>query len=50
MVLGVSEGFSKNLEIEKGVGFKAAVQGRDHSISRWKISSILFPIEKSKSP
>ena len=27
MVLGVSEGFTKQLEIE-GVGFKAAVQGR----------------------
>src|ERR1043166_6042031 len=32
MVLGVSEGFSKQLEIE-GVGFKAVVQGTNLSLS-----------------
>ena len=32
MVVGVSEGFTKNLEIE-GVGFKAAVQGKNLNLS-----------------
>src|SRR5881398_4162928 len=32
MVRGVSEGFSKDLEIE-GVGFKAAVQGKNVNLS-----------------
>jgi len=45
MVLGVSEGFSKNLEIE-GVGFKAAVQGEKLNLSLGKSHPILFPIPK----
>jgi len=45
MVLGVSEGFSKNLEIE-GVGFKAAVQGQNLSLNLGKSHPILFPIPK----
>ena len=32
MVVGVSEGFTKQLEIE-GVGFKAAVQGTNLNLS-----------------
>src|SRR3982074_1951888 len=46
MVLGVSEGFSKNLEIE-GVGFKAAVQGSNLNLSLGKSHPILFPIPKN---
>jgi large subunit ribosomal protein L6 len=45
MVQGVSEGFSKNLEIE-GVGFKAAVQGAILNLSLGKSHPILFPIPK----
>jgi large subunit ribosomal protein L6 len=45
MVQGVSEGFSKNLEIE-GVGFKAAVQGQVLNLSLGKSHPILFPIPK----
>src|SRR5438309_9463056 len=45
MVQGVSEGFSKNLEIE-GVGFKAAVQGQTLNLSLGKSHPILFPIPK----
>jgi large subunit ribosomal protein L6 len=45
MVLGVSEGFSKSLEIE-GVGFKAAVQGSILNLSLGKSHPILFPIPK----
>ena len=45
MVQGVSEGFSKNLEIE-GVGFKAAVQGSNLNLSLGKSHPILFPIPK----
>src|SRR3981081_1020129 len=45
MVLGVSEGFSKQLEIE-GVGFKAAVQGSTLNLSLGKSHPILFPIPK----
>jgi len=45
MVQGVSEGFSKNLEIE-GVGFKAAVQGSILNLSLGKSHPILFPIPK----
>ena len=43
MVLGVSEGFSKSLEIE-GVGFKAAVQGSTLNLALGKSHPILFPI------
>src|SRR3954465_819389 len=43
MVLGVSEGFSRELEIE-GVGFKAAVQGAVLNLSLGKSHPILFPI------
>lgn len=43
MVQGVSEGFSKNLEIE-GVGFKAAVQGAVLQLNLGKSHPILFPI------
>src|SRR6202030_3922911 len=45
MVQGVSEGFSKNLEIE-GVGFKAAVQGQVLNLSLGKSHPILFAIPK----
>jgi len=45
MVQGVSEGFSKNLEIE-GVGFKAAVQGSVLNLALGKSHPILFPIPK----
>ena len=43
MVVGVSEGFSRNLEIE-GVGFKAAVQGQNLSLSLGFSHPVLFPI------
>src|SRR5437763_12010857 len=43
MVQGVSEGFTKQLEIE-GVGFKAAVQGSILNLSLGKSHPILFPI------
>jgi large subunit ribosomal protein L6 len=43
MVRGVSEGFTKNLEIE-GVGFKAAVQGQTLNLSLGFSHPILFPI------
>ena len=43
MVQGVSEGFTKQLEIE-GVGFKAAVQGSVLNLSLGKSHPILFPI------
>ena len=43
MVVGVSEGFTKNLEIE-GVGFKAAVQGRNLNLSLGFSHPVLFPI------
>jgi len=45
MVRGVSEGFTKELEIE-GVGFKAAVQGSNLNLSLGKSHPILFPIPK----
>ena len=45
MVHGVSEGFSKQLEIE-GVGFKAAVQGSTLNLSLGFSHPILFPIPK----
>lgn len=45
MVLGVSEGFTRKLEIE-GVGFKAAVQGSNLNLSLGKSHPILFPIPK----
>ena len=43
MVVGVSEGFAKNLEIE-GVGFKAAVQGKNLNLSLGFSHPVLFPI------
>jgi large subunit ribosomal protein L6 len=43
MVVGVSEGFSRNLEIE-GVGFKAAVQGKNLNLSLGFSHPVLFPI------
>ena len=43
MVMGVSEGFAKQLEIE-GVGFKAAVQGSILNLSLGKSHPILFRI------
>ncbi len=43
MVVGVSEGFTKNLEIE-GVGFKAAVQGKNLNLSLGFSHPIVFPI------
>ena len=45
MVQGVSQGFTKNLEIE-GVGFKAAVQGANLNLSLGFSHPILFPIPK----
>ena len=42
MVAGVSEGFTKQLEIE-GVGFKAAVQGQNLNLSLGFSHPILFP-------
>src|SRR5262249_34712637 len=45
MVIGVSQGFSKQLEIE-GVGFKAAVQGSVLNLSLGKSHPILFRIPK----
>lgn len=45
MVQGVSEGFSKNLEIE-GVGFKAAVQGANLNLSLGFSHPVVFPIPK----
>lgn len=45
MVIGVSEGFTKNLEIE-GVGFKAAVQGQNLNLSLGFSHPILFAIPK----
>jgi large subunit ribosomal protein L6 len=45
MVVGVSEGFTKNLEIE-GVGFKAAVQGANLNLSLGFSHPILFAIPK----
>ncbi len=43
MVIGVSEGFSKDLEIQ-GVGFKAAVQGKVLNLSLGFSHPVLFPI------
>jgi large subunit ribosomal protein L6 len=43
MVQGVSQGFTKNLEIE-GVGFKAAVQGSNLNLSLGFSHPILFSI------
>jgi large subunit ribosomal protein L6 len=45
MVQGVSEGFTRQLEIE-GVGFKAAVQGSNLNLSLGFSHPILFPIPK----
>jgi large subunit ribosomal protein L6 len=43
MVLGVSTGFSKKLEIQ-GVGFKAAVQGKSVNLTLGYSHPILYPI------
>lgn len=43
MVAGVSNGFTRNLEIQ-GVGFKAAVQGKALNLSLGFSHPILFPI------
>jgi large subunit ribosomal protein L6 len=45
MVHGVSEGFSKQLEIE-GVGFRAAVQGTNLNLSLGFSHPVQFPIPK----
>ena len=45
MVQGVSQGFTKQLEIE-GVGFKAAVQGSNLNLALGFSHPILFPIPK----
>ncbi|MEO5719761.1 MAG: 50S ribosomal protein L6, partial [Chthoniobacterales bacterium] len=45
MILGVSEGFTRNLEIE-GVGFKAAVQGSNLNLSLGFSHPVLFAIPK----
>ncbi|MCF7674553.1 MAG: 50S ribosomal protein L6 [Akkermansiaceae bacterium] len=43
MILGVSEGFTKNLEIQ-GVGLRAAVKGSDLDLSLGKSHPLLHPI------
>ncbi len=43
MVVGVSQGFTKDLIIE-GVGFKAAVQGSNLNLSLGFSHAVLFPI------
>ena len=43
MVKGVSEGFEKNLAIQ-GVGFKAAVQGKNVNLSLGYSHPLLYPI------
>jgi large subunit ribosomal protein L6 len=43
MVVGVSQGFTKDLEIQ-GVGFKAAVQGKTLKLNLGYSHDILFPI------
>lgn len=43
MVQGVTDGFSKELEIQ-GVGFRAAVQGKNLDLSLGKSHPILHPI------
>jgi large subunit ribosomal protein L6 len=43
MVQGVSEGFMKKLEIQ-GVGFKAAVQGKNVNLSLGYSHPLLYPI------
>jgi large subunit ribosomal protein L6 len=45
MVQGVSEGFTKQLEIE-GVGFRAAVQGSNLNLSLGFSHPVTFPIPK----
>ena len=45
MVQGVSQGFSKQLQIE-GVGFKAAVQGTNLNLNLGFSHPVLFPIPK----
>src|SRR2546428_2674801 len=45
MVRGVSEGFTKQLEIE-GVGFRAAVQGSNLNLSLGFSHPVAFPIPK----
>ncbi len=45
MILGVEQGFRKDLEIQ-GVGFKAAVQGDKLNLSLGKSHPILFSIPK----
>src|SRR5260370_35043782 len=45
MVQGVSEGFTKQLEIE-GVGFRAAVQGSNLNLSLGFSHPVVFPIPK----
>jgi large subunit ribosomal protein L6 len=45
MIRGVSEGFTKQLEIE-GVGFRAAVQGSNLNLSLGFSHPVAFPIPK----
>src|SRR5438477_10655732 len=45
MVQGVSEGFTKQLQIE-GVGFRAAVQGSNLNLSLGFSHPVAFPIPK----
>jgi len=46
MVTGVSQGFKRDLEIQ-GVGFKAAVQGKQLNLSIGKSHPVLFDIPES---
>lgn len=43
LIVGVSEGFTKELEIQ-GVGFRSAVKGKDLDLSLGKSHPILHPI------
>jgi large subunit ribosomal protein L6 len=43
LIIGVSDGFSKELEIQ-GVGFRCAVKGKDLDLSLGKSHPILHPI------
>ena len=44
MICGVSEGFTRNLEIN-GVGYRAQVQGKNLVIQLGYSHDVLFPIE-----
>ncbi len=43
MTIGVSKGFEKNLEIQ-GVGYRAAIQGKDLNLSIGKSHPVIYPV------